>query len=146
MIGTKERAGIALGLIVAVFPVYAWSKCATSSVDVHGELRSSFKPDYKVLVTLIFTKNQREATAEETALDISDDSFHGRVAFNTLTSYDPLTGHHCHRRPMSVLLRFVTAEGTEWDRKILKFPDDFSYAETQGAYCSPVGCHSSRLV
>ena len=77
MIGTKERAGIALGLIVAVFPVYAWSKCATSSVDVHGELRSSFKPDYKVLVTLIFTKNQREATAEETALDTSDDSFHG---------------------------------------------------------------------
>jgi hypothetical protein len=30
-----------------------------------------------------------------------------------------------------------TADGGEQDRKILKFPDDFNYAEKEGVYITP---------
>jgi hypothetical protein len=132
---TMRRAIIAVGLIVVGLSVEAGAKCPTETAEVYGHLRCFFKPDYKVLVTLIFKKNQLEAYAEETSLDIRDDSFQGRVEFSSFVSYNPLTGgHQCSRQPSSVLVRFITAEGTEWDRKVLKFPDDFSYDEKNGRY------------
>jgi hypothetical protein len=134
MYRTKQKFGIALCLIVSSFSRYGWAKCPTLTTEVHGQIQCSFKPDYKVLVTLIFRKNQVEGSAGETALDIHGDSFRGRIGFNTLTSYNPLTGHQCNRRPISVLVRLVTAEGVEWDRKVLKFPADFSYDENSGRY------------
>jgi hypothetical protein len=134
MAGAKERVGIALCLILSSFSPWGWAKCPTLTAEVHGRVKCSFKPDYKVLLTLLFRKNQVEASAEETALDIHDDSFRGRVGFDTFTSYNPLAGHQCNRRPISVLVRLVTAEGAEWDRKVLKFPNDFSYDEKLGEY------------
>jgi hypothetical protein len=121
-------------LIASSFSLCAWGKCPTLTAEVHGRVQCSFKSDYKVLLTLIFRKNQPEASAEETALDIQGDSFRGRIGFDTFTSYNPLTGHQCNRRPIAVLVRLITAEGAEWDRKLLKFPSDFSYDENLGEY------------
>lgn len=127
-------AAIVALLITLLLPLHAWAKCPTLNAEVHGSLACSFRSDYKVLLTLIFRKNQLEASAEETALDIQGNSFRGRIGFDTFTSYNPLTGHQCNRRPIAVLVRLVTAEGTEWDRKLLKFPTDFSYDENVGEY------------
>jgi len=110
------------------------AKCPTYSVEIHGKIECSFKPDYKVLVTLIYSDHQREASGEETALDIRDGSFKGEVAFSTFISYNPLTGHNCGRRPKSVLVRLIAANGAEWDRKELKIADAFRYDEEQGQY------------
>jgi hypothetical protein len=140
MVGIKQRVGIALFLILAALPPQALSKCPTLTAEVHGRLRCTFKLDYKVLVTLIFRKNQAEASAEETALDIHGDSFRGRIGFNSFTSYNPVTGNHqCNRRPLSILVRLVTAEGEEWDRRVLKVPDDFAYSEELGEYALKPG-------
>jgi hypothetical protein len=130
MAGIKQRAGIALFLILAALPPQGLAKCPTLTAEVHGRLQCTFKPDYKILVTLIFRKNQAEASAEETALDIHGNSFRGRIGFNSFTSYHPVTGNHqCNRRPTSILVRFVTAAGEEWDRRVLRVPDDFAYDE-----------------
>ena len=114
--------------------VYIWAKCAVSWVEVQGRVRCSFKPDDRVLVTLIFSKHQAEGSGEETALNLSEGSFQGRVVFDMLSSSHVLTGDRCNRRPKSVLVRLTTADGSERDRKILKFPDDFNYAEKEGIY------------
>src|SRR6267378_3094725 len=45
-----------------------WAKCPNNFVEVHGNVRCTFKPDYKVLVTLIYSKHQLEASGQETAL------------------------------------------------------------------------------
>ena len=103
-------------------------------MEVRGKIECTFKPDYKVLVTLIYTEHQQEASGEETALDILGRSFKGVVAFSTFISYNPLTGHNCGRRPKSVLVRLIAADGTEWDRKELKIADAFRYDEEQGQY------------
>jgi hypothetical protein len=121
-------------LALPTLSLHGWAKCPTLTAEVHGHVQCSFKPDYKVLLTLIFKKNQPEAFAEETALDIQGDSFRGRIGFDTFTSYNPLTGHQCGRRPTAVLVRLVSAEGAEWDRKTLRFPNDFSYDEKLGEY------------
>jgi hypothetical protein len=52
-----------------------WAKCADNFVRVRGKVQCTFKPDYKVLVTLIYSDHQKEASGEETALDIHDGSF-----------------------------------------------------------------------
>jgi hypothetical protein len=111
-----------------------WAKCAINSVRVHGKVQCTFKPDYKALITLIYSGHQREATGEETALDLRDGSFDGVVAFTTFVSYNPLTGHNCGRRPKGVIVRLIAADGTEWDRKELKIADAFGYNEEQGQY------------
>jgi hypothetical protein len=69
-----------------------WAKCPNNFVEVHGKVQCTFKPNYKVLVTLIYSKHQLEASGQETALDIHDGSFKGEVAFSTFVSYNPLTG------------------------------------------------------
>src|SRR5208282_992295 len=78
------------------------AQCPRCSVEVRGKIECSVKPGYKVLVTLIYTERQREASGEETAMDIHDGSFNGKVSFSTFVSYNPLTGHNCGRRPKSV--------------------------------------------
>jgi hypothetical protein len=134
MITPKLPFPTALVVLIAGLFINAWAKCPTESVEVSGQLRCLL-PDYKVLVTLMFKKKQLEGSAEETALDVHDDSFQGRVGFNSFTSYNPLTGHHqCDRRPAFVLVRLISAEGEEWDRKMLNFPSDFSYNEKDGRY------------
>ena len=116
-----------------------WAKCAINSVRVRGKVQCIFKPDYKVLITLIYSDHQREASGEETALDLHDGSFNGVVAFTTFVSYNPLTGHNCGRRPKGVLVRLIAADGTEWDRKELKIANAFGYDEEQGQYAVRTG-------
>lgn len=130
-------AGFASGiLLVFLFSLAKplWAKCPKNLVEVHGTLQCIFKPDYKVLVTLIYSEHQREASGEETALDIHDGSFKGEVAFSTFSSSSLLRGDVCGRRPKSVLLRLIAADGTEWGRKELKIADAFRYDEEQGQY------------
>ena len=110
------------------------AKCPTNTVQIRGRIECSFKPDDKVLVTLIFFDRQPEASGEETAIDIHGGTFDGRVAFNTSSSYNPLAGDVCHRHPKSALIRLIEADGAEKDRTSLKFPSGFNYDEKQGAY------------
>jgi hypothetical protein len=130
----RNRCLVAVAALVAGLLVNAWAKCATDSVEIRGQVQCSFKPDYKVLVTLLFKKNQLEGFGEEAALDLRDDSFQGRIKFDTFTSYNPLWGHRCNRRPISVLVRLISAEGEEQDRKMLSVRDDFIYDEKDGLY------------
>ena len=111
-----------------------WAKCPKYFVVVHGRVQCNFKPDYKVLVTLIYTDHQREASGEETALEIHDGSFKGEVGFSTFSSSNPFRGDICGKRPKSVLVRLIASDGTEWDRKELKIADAFHYDVAQGQY------------
>jgi hypothetical protein len=86
---TAKKCSLFSVVMLAVLLVNAWAKCPTDSVEIRGQLRCSFKPDYKILVTLIFKKNQLEGSAEETALDVHEDLFEGSINFNTFTSYNP---------------------------------------------------------
>jgi hypothetical protein len=133
------KPGITVVSVLSIFLLFAaaplWAKCPNSFVLVHGKIQCTFKPDYKVLVTLIYSEHQKEATGQTAALDIRDGSFSGQVAFSTFVSYNPLTGdHNCGNRPKSVLVRLIAADGTEWDRTDLKIADAFSYDENQGQY------------
>jgi hypothetical protein len=110
------------------------AKCPTNTVEIRGRIECSFKPDDKVLATLIFFDHQPEATGEETAIDIHGVTFDGRVSFNTYSSSNPLAGDVCHRRPKSALIRLIEADGIEKDRTSLKIPNDFNYDEKQGEY------------
>jgi hypothetical protein len=111
------------------------AKCPTDSVEVRGKVECCLKPDDKVLVTLLFS-GQQEASGEETAIDIHNGAFSGRVAFNTYSS-SFLGGDRCHRHPESVLLRLIEANGMEKDRTSLKIASDFNYDEKQGEYNTP---------
>jgi hypothetical protein len=119
-------------LLFLVRPLPA--KCPTYTVEIRGKIECSFKPDDKVLATLIFVDRQPEASGEETAIDIHDGTFGGRVAFNTTSSSSLLTGDRCHRRPKSVLIRLIEADGVEWDRTSPKIASDFDYDQKQGEY------------
>jgi hypothetical protein len=110
------------------------AKCPTYSVKIRGKIECFFKPDDKVLATLIFFEHQPEASGEEAAMDIHDGTFDGRVAFDTFSSSGLLSGDKCHRRPKSVLIRLIEADGVEKDRKSLNIASDFNYDEGQGEY------------
>ncbi len=110
------------------------AKCPTYSVKIRGKIECFFKPDDKVLATLIFFEHQPEASGEETAMDIRDGTFDGRVAFDTYSSSGFLRGDRCRRRPKSVLIRLIEADGVEKDRKSLNIASDFNYDEGQGEY------------
>ena len=110
------------------------AKCPTNTVAIRGRIECSFKPDDKVLATLIFFDHQPEATREETAIDIHGRMFDGRVVFNTYSSFNPVAGDICHRRPKSSLIRLIEADGMEKDRTSVKIPNDFSYNEKQGEH------------
>jgi hypothetical protein len=102
-------------------------------VKIQGKIQGSFKPDDKVLATFIFVDHQPEAYGEETAIDIHNGTFSGRVVFDTYSS-SFLGGDSCQRRPMSVLVRLIEADGVEVDRKSLKIATDFNYDEEHGEY------------
>src|SRR5690349_15795247 len=75
-----------------------WAKCPVHFVQIRGKIECSFKPDDKVLATLIFSDDQPQTFGEETAIDIHDATFSGRVAFDTYSSSGFLSGDKCHRR------------------------------------------------
>jgi hypothetical protein len=102
-------------------------------VKIRGKIECSFKPDDKVLATLIFFEHQPEASAEGTAMDIHDGMFDGRVAFDTYSSAGIFSGDKCHS-PKSVLIRLIEADGVEKGRTSLRIVSDFNYDETQGQY------------
>src|SRR5258705_373718 len=62
----KPNLGIAFVSVVLLSlanPLLA--KCPTYSVEIRGKIECSFKPDYKVLVTLIYSEHQREASGRD---------------------------------------------------------------------------------
>lgn len=56
------------------------------------------------------------------------------MAFNTYSSSGLLSGDRFHRRPKSILIRLIEADGVEKDRKSLNIASDFNYDEGQGEY------------
>ncbi|HEY4817534.1 MAG TPA: hypothetical protein VIH67_08880 [Candidatus Acidoferrum sp.] len=120
-----RNAALNLGVrLLSIFLIFLanplWAKCPTYSVQVRGKIECSFDQDDKVLATLIFFDHQPEASGEETAIDIHDGTFSGRVAFNTYSSAGFLSGDKCYRRPKSMLIRLIEADGIEKDRTSLK--------------------------
>jgi hypothetical protein len=111
-----------------------WAKCPVHFVQIRGKIECSFKPDDKVLATLIFSDDQPQTFGEETAIDIHDATFSGRVAFDTYSSSGFLSGDKCHRRPKNVLIRLIEADGMEKYRTSLKIANDFTFDEKQGEY------------
>jgi hypothetical protein len=110
------------------------AKCPTYFVEIRGKVECSFKPDDKVLATLIFYDRQPAGSGEETAIDIHDSSFDGRISFDTYSSSFLFGGDQCYRRPKSVLVRLVEADGFEKDRTVLGFKGAFEYNEEHGGY------------
>jgi hypothetical protein len=110
-----------------------WAKCPTYSVQVRGKIDCFFEPDDKVLATLIFFDHQPDASAE-ISIDVQGAMFSGRMAFDTYSSAGLLGGDKCHRRPNSLLVRLVRADGVERDRTSLNIPSDFFYDRERGEY------------
>jgi hypothetical protein len=102
-------------------------------VEIRGKIECSLKPDDKVLVTLIYSDNQRIDPGAETAIEVGNALFSGRLAFDTYSSPGLLGGDRCHRRPKKVLIRLVEVDG-EKDRALLKIASDFNFDEKQGEY------------
>ena len=128
------KAAFVVCILVVSLSSYTLAKCAVAWVTVRGRVRCSFKPDDKVLVTLLFSKTQQEGRGVETALTLEGDNFKGRVVFDRYSSSHFLTGDRCNTVPKSVLIRLISADGGEWDRKVFKFPDDFDYSADKGEY------------
>jgi len=128
------RAAFTLCILVFSLSIYTVAKCPVAWVAVRGRVQCSFKPDDKVLVTLLFSKHQQEGRGVETALTLEGDSFKGRVVFDRYSSSHFLTGDRCNTVPKFVLIRLISADGGEWDRKVFKFPDDFDYSADKGQY------------
>ena|ERR1700743_1928163 len=101
---------------------------------MHGKIECTFKPDYKVLVTLIYADKQLEGSGEETPLELRDGSFQGEVAFDRYSSSNPFKGDVCKRQPKRVLLRLIASDGTEQDRKELEIAKAFQYDAAQGRF------------
>jgi hypothetical protein len=125
---------VSLSVILLCFVSRLWAKCPTAYVEISGKVQCSFKPDDKILVTLIFHDHQLEASGEEAAFDIHGNIFSGRIAFNTYSASSLLGGDKCHRHPEKVLIRLVEADGTEKDRTSLIIASDFNYDKEQGEY------------
>lgn len=132
--GRFDLWAVSLSVILFCLVNQLWAKCPTSYVEIRGKIQCSFKPDDKVLATLIFYDHQLEASGEEVAFDIHGDTFSGRIAFNTYSSSNLLSGDKCHRRPKSVLIRLIEPDGTEKDRTSLIIAGDFDYDKEQGGY------------
>lgn len=122
---------VSISLICLANPL--WAKCPTHSIQVQGKIRCFFEPDDKVLATLIFSDDQSE-TSGETSIDVQGPMFTGRMAFDTYSSSGFFSGDKCHRRPKSLLVRLIRADGVEKDRTSLKIPSDFFYDPERGEY------------
>jgi len=132
--GPINQYAVSLSAIFLCFVTQLWAKCPTAFVEIRGKIQCSFKPDDKILATLIFHDHQLEASGEEAAFDIHGDVFGGRIAFNTYSSSSLLSGDKCHRRPEKVLIRLIEADGTEKDRTSLIIASDFNFDKEQGEY------------
>ena len=110
-----------------------WAKCPTHSVQVRGKIQCFFEPGDRVLATLVFFDHQPEASGE-TSIDVHDTMFSGRLAFDTYSSSGFFGGDKCHRRPQSLLVRLMGADGVEKDRTLLGIPSDFFYDDERGEY------------
>jgi hypothetical protein len=110
-----------------------WAKCPTYSVKVRGKIECFFEPEDKVLATLIFFDHQPESSGE-ISVDVQGAMFSGRVAFDTYSSSGFFHADKCHRRPKSLLVRLIRADGVEKDRTSLKMPADFFYDQERGEY------------
>jgi hypothetical protein len=110
-----------------------WAKCPTYSVQVRGKIECFFEPDDKVLAKLIFFDHQPE-TSGETSIEVQGATFSSRMAFDTYSSSGLFSGDKCHRRPKSLLVRLIKADGVEKDRTSLKIPSDFFYDYERGEY------------
>jgi hypothetical protein len=122
---------LSIFLICLANPLSA--KCPTYSVQVRGKIECFFEPSDKVLATLIFFDQQPEASGE-TSIDVQGAMFSGRIAFDTYSSSGLFSGDKCHRRPKSLLVRLIKADGVEKDRTSLKIPSDFFYDHERGEY------------
>lgn len=136
----KSSRNSALNLRVRLLSVFLislanplWAKCPTYSVHVRGKIQCLLEPDDKVLATLIFFDHQPEASGE-TSIDIQGAMFSGRMSFDTYSSSGFFGGDKCHRRPKSLLVRLIKADGVEKDRTSLKIPGDFFYDPERGEY------------
>lgn|ERR1035438_503607 len=133
--GSNSRIALttlAAALCSLTNPIQA--KCPMYSVRIHGRIECSFRPDVRVVATLLFSGRKSESPAKETAMDIQDSTFAGQVPFNTYSSSGLLSGDQCRRYPESVLVRITEADGTETDRRPLRIPTDFSFDEKRGEY------------
>lgn len=136
----KSSRSSALKLAVRLLSIFLiclanplWAKCPTYSVQVRGKIECFFEPDDKVLATLIFYDRQPETTGEN-AIGVQGAMFSGRIAFDTYSSSGLFSGDKCHRRPQSLLVRLIGADGVEKDRTSLKIPSDFFYDHERGEY------------
>jgi len=136
----KPSRKSALNLVVRLLSIFLlslanplWAKCPTYSVQVRGNIDCFFEPDDKVLATLIFFDHQPDASGE-TSIDVQGAMFSGRMAFDTYSSSGLFGGDKCHRRPKSLLVRLINADGVEKDRTSLKIPTDFFYDHERGEY------------
>lgn len=110
-----------------------WAKCPTYSVQVRGKIECLFEPEDKVLATLIFFDHQPSASGE-TSIDVQGAMFSGRMVFDTYSSSGFFHADKCLRRPKSLLVRLIRADGVEKDRTSLKVPSDFFYDPEGGEY------------
>jgi hypothetical protein len=125
---------VLLSVIFLCFVNQLRAKCPVAYVDVSGRIQCSFKPEDKILATLIFHDHQPGASGEEAAFDIHGDSFSGRIVFNTYSSSGLLGGDKCRRSPEKVVIRLVEADGTEKYRTTLIIASNFDYNKEQGKY------------
>jgi hypothetical protein len=128
----KNRILLSAMLLTLTAPLEA--KCPTNFVEVHGKIECAFKPDARVLLSLLYADQQKEGVGEENALDVRGDSFKGEVTFNTFSSNNFLKGDRCGRKPGKILFRLIAGDGTERDRKELKVADDFRYDEAKATF------------
>jgi hypothetical protein len=89
----KNRILLSAMLLTLTAPLEA--KCPTNFVEVHGKIECAFKPDARVLLSLLYADQQQEGVGEENALDVRGDSFKGEVTFNTFSSNNFLKGDRC---------------------------------------------------
>jgi hypothetical protein len=130
----KSPLAVSLFVIFLSFVTQLRAKCPTNYLEIRGKIQCSFKPDDKILATLIFHDHRLEASGEEVAFDIHGDIFGGRIAFNSYSSSSLLSGDQCHRRPEKLLIKLIEADGTEKDRTSMLIASDFNYDKERGEY------------
>lgn len=128
---TLRRDAVLTCAVVALLFATSWAKCPNNLVRIHGKIRCTVNLGDRVLVSLIFAEHQLEGSAPETALDVQDRALNGEVIFST-------NGRNriekCNVQPKAVLLRLISANGSEQDRTLLKISDAFKYDTEQGEY------------
>jgi len=114
-------------MAVLCFPASGLAKCAALLITIEGEVRGQAKPEESVTVDV-----QPESYWSFQLVGNSPQHFIIQVPFDTFSSYTPLSGHRCDRRPKT-----ITVTLQDWlqgvDGVELMFPDDF-VADKRGDY------------